>query len=408
MALEIRTMRPEELDRYAESMSITFNRDYKPDPEALERRRELQEMDRSIIALDGSQVVGTASAFTYEMATPGGVVKTGGLTSVTVRSTHRRQGILNEMMRQHFDDCLSRGEPVSALWAAESIIYGRYGYGVATRTTDVTIERARAAIAAMPHLRGRVRMIEPDEAREQWPALWQAMHHETPGMMTRSDAWWRTRIFADPADWRDGYTANRYANYEAAGEALGYLRYRVKNRWDEDLPNGTLKVEEIVTTSPEAYAALWQFALSVDLIGTIEASFRPLDEPLYFMLADPRRLRRTFHDGIWVRILDIPKALEARRYSAEGRLVLAIADGNIAANTGTYALEATPGGARCTRTNEPAQLSCTIADLSAAYLGGTRWDTLAQAGRVTGDAASLALADGMFDWPRQPWCPEMF
>ena len=213
MAIEIRPIRDDELAAFSRCQSIVFGRDFNPEM-VDSMRRQIFEFDRSLGAFDGGEIVGTASAFTYaDMGTPGAHAAVGGLTMVSVLSTHRRQGILSAMIGRHLEDCRSRGEVASALWASESIIYGRYGYGMAAQICDFKIEKAHAKLVAGPPARGRSRMVMADEVREQWPALWDQVRAFTPGMMPRSAPWWRTRVWDDPASWRNGLTENRYVNY---------------------------------------------------------------------------------------------------------------------------------------------------------------------------------------------------
>ncbi|MFN0147354.1 MAG: GNAT family N-acetyltransferase [Dehalococcoidia bacterium] len=377
--------------------------------EILERRKLVQELDRSIAAFDDGQVVGTASAFTKRLTTPGGEVAMGGLTMVSVRSTHRRKGILTEMMRRHFEDCVSRNEPLSGLYAAEAPIYGRFGYGIATEQVDLKIDRDHSTLEHLPEIRGRTRMIPSDQAREQWPPVWDAVRQRQPGMLDLSQAWWSRMLF-DPVDRREGMTALRHVNYEVDGEVQGFVMYRQKDHWEENLPAGRLKVVKLIAATAEAYAGLWQYLFGIDWMKTIECEHRAPDEPLYHMLLDARRLRRTPDDGVWLRILDVERALGARTYAVDGRVTFEVHDPFLPGVGGRFLLEAGAGGATCRRADRGGAdaIRLGIAELSAAYLGGTRLSTLARAGRVTGDEAAIRLADLMFWWDLPPWCPEGF
>jgi predicted acetyltransferase len=408
MSIEYRMIRDDELAAFDECQRIGMVGD-PSSAEIIERRRTLQEIDRSICAFDDGQVVGTASAFTKRMTTPGGEVAMGGLTMVSVRSTHRRRGVLTEMMRRHFDDCMARGEPVSGLYAAEAPIYGRYGYGIATQQVDLKIDRDHSALEHMPEVRGRLRMIAPDQAREQWPAVWDALRPGQPGMLDRSGVWWG-RVLFDPAERREGMTALRHVNYEVDGEIEGFVLYRQKNRWEENVPVGTLHVHELIASTLEAYGALWQYLFGIDWMKTIELEHRMADEPLYHMLLDERRLRRTADDGVWLRILDVERALEGRTYAIDCTVTFEVHDAFLPAVGGTFMLECRPSGAKCRRVERTAAGSVRlgVAELSAVYLGGTRLSTLARAGRATGDAAAIRLADLMFSSDVPPWCPEGF
>ncbi|OAI43756.1 hypothetical protein AYO38_02470 [bacterium SCGC AG-212-C10] len=405
MAYEIRPILDEEFERFSRQIATTFLNDFRA--EFMEDRKTVFERERSLGVFDGDQVVGTTGIFTFDMAIPGGLLPTAGVTMVTVRSTHRRQGIVTSIMRRQLEDVREKGEPMAGLWASESIIYGRFGYGLAAQTVDLTIERDHAQLATTTPAPGKLRIVSGDAAREQWPAIWEAEHRQSPGTMSRTQAWWSNRIFRDPEPWRGGFTANVYVNYEVDGELRGYVRYRLKGDEIDGLPNGTLRVAELVALTDDAYSELWQYVFGVDLIATIEAPHRRADEPLYWMLADPRRLKRRPSDALWLRIVDVPACLSARRYSVEGTIVFRVEDDFLGAG-GTFALTGGPDGATCTQSNASPDISLNIRDLGAAYLGGVSFTTLARAGRISGDRAALRRADVMFSWDPAPWCPEVF
>ena len=195
-----------------------------------------------------------------------------------------------------------------------------------------------------------------------------------------------------------------------SGQVDGAAYYRVQSRWEDGLPAGTLLLRELIAVTPEAHAALWRYCLNVDLVQTVRATVRPVDEPLRWLLAEPRRLRTTaLYDDLWVRLVDIPAALAARRYATTGRLVLDVADPFCPENAGRYELEAGPDGAACRPTTAAADLALDVADLGAAYLGGVRFGTLAQAGRVAElETEALARADALFTSEPAPWCATPF
>ncbi len=395
------------MEAFARCQSMAFGRTFRP--EMLEGREAIFEFDRNYAAFDGDTVVGTCGIFSHTMGVPGASVRSGGVTMVSVRPTHRRQGILTAMMQAQLDQMAERGEPVATLWASESVIYGRFGYGLAHETADYQIARDHSRMTYVPRTKGSIRQVDASDARESWPAIWEAAGTETPGFISRSRGWWEQRVFRDPPEWRDGFTENFYINYEGPTGTEGYLRYRVKAGWDaHGVQQGTVKVNELMALTSDAYAALWQYAFDVDLVATIEADFRRTDEPLLHMLRDPRRLIGRRGDGLWLRVIDVAGALSARRYAVPGRVVIEVVDAFRPQNSGRYVLEGGPEGAECTRTADPASVSLGIADLGAAYLGGTRLKVLAEAGRVSGEPGAIALAGAMFGWRVSPWCPEMF
>lgn len=407
METTIRAIAPEEIPAMRENMGYGFGFDPMADEE--EHFAALLELERTCCAFEGPTLVGTCGAYSLDLVVPGGALATGGTTLVTVRGTHRRRGLLRGMMRAHLEDVQARGEPLAALWASESSIYGRFGYGVAAWSSEVQIDRVRGAFACPPAASGRTRLVRGAEALKLLPQVYDAVYRERPGHFARSAAWWEHRRTYDPEWERGGASAYRYALYEEGGVPRGYLQYRIKHGAPgADAPATALRVVELQAGDPTALAALWRYALDVDLVDRIEAWNRPLDDVLPWLLDDPRRLRQLKRDALYVRPVDVAAALEGRVYSAEGRVVLGLRDPFLPQNEGAYALEAGSDGARCRRTSEEPELELDVADLGALYLGGNRFLTLARAGRVAGEPAALRRADAMFRWDPLPWCPEVF
>jgi len=406
MDIDIRPIKPDEFEAYTRAVERSFG--VHPRDEEIATWRGVTEYERSLAAFEGSEIVGTAAAFSFVLTVPGGQVPMAALTAVGVAPTHRRQGLLTTLMRRQTDDAYEAGEVLGGLWASEGAIYQRFGYGLATFAADLEIERYRSAFTRPLERTGRVRLVDKPTALELFPAIYGRILPEQPGMLARTQTWWE-QIFADLEHWRGGASALFFAIYSSAeGGDEGYLVYRVKHAWPESGPS-VFKVRELMATTPEAYAALWRFCLDHDLIDKIQAwPMRP-EEPLLHLLANPRKLNLKLGDGLWLRLLDLPKALSSRRYSAKDRLVLEVRDTFCPWNDGRFELEAGPDGAECVPTDREPDLALEVRDLGAAYLGGVRFSTLSRAGRVgqlTPDA--LARADAMFQWDPPPWCPQVF
>ena len=404
MSTEIRPIQPEEMEAFFQASTAAFGSDLSP--EFMEQARATGEIDRTLAVFDGAEIVGTTGIFSLNLTVPGAALPTAGVTWVSVKPTHRRGGVLTKMMRQQLSDIRERSEPLAALWASESIIYGRFGYGLAAEGVELRVERTRTAFAHEPPVCGRARLVSRDEALAAWPAIYDQVLSTQPGMYSRSEAWWRERALR-PSEGRAGFSGNFYVQYEE-DRPLGYARYRVRPGGQAGLPDGSLSVRELMAASESAYAALWNYLFGVDLIGTIEAHLRHIDEPLFWMLADPRRLVRRPGDTLWLRIVDVAAALEGRRYAAEGRLLFEVRDRFCPWNEGRYELEAGGEGARCRPTDAEPEITLDVADLAAAYLGGARLQTLRRAGRAEGDSEALRRADAIFTWDPLPWCPEVF
>ncbi|MGH2517423.1 MAG: GNAT family N-acetyltransferase, partial [Ktedonobacterales bacterium] len=314
------------------------------------------------------------------------------------------------MMRRQLDDTRRRGEPIAVLTASESSIYGRFGYGLATSTLDVEIDRVHTALRQRPDGQGHVRLIERERARELFPALWERHRRTQPGALSRPAMWWE-QVLRSPQHGPQAQGARFFALFEsAAGEPEGAVWYRIEHQRELGISKSLLIVDDLIAVTMEARAALWDYIFGVDLIATVRAERRPVDDPLRWMLADPRRLRVTrLSDDLWVRLLDIPAALSARRYSSEGRLVLEVSDPFLPENAGRYLIESGPDGSACRATEEATDLALDVADLGAAYLGCVSFVTLARAGRVRElRAGALRRADALFATAMAPYSGTSF
>lgn len=407
MALTIRGISGEELPSFLEAMATPFAFDLTDEETEHERFSAIIETERARCAFDGDTMVGTLGSFSFDMTVPGGETSCAGTTMVTVQPTHRRRGLLRQMIRAHFDDAMERGESIASLYASDSAIYGRFGYGLASVHAQVTVSRAHVSFHRLAPEPLPVRMIEDAEAREVLPGLFEAVRQRRPGAFARSDAWWSHRRFRDEPDQRGGATAFRYAVAEGPDGPEGYVQYRLKQGWTDHHGDHTVRVRELVSLTPAAASALWNLVLTHDLAGTIEAHDLPVDEPLFDLLAAVRRAAPTLTDQLWVRVLDIPAALSARRYPVEGSLVFEVHD-SFGDASGAYRLTGGPDGADCIRSTDPADIALDVEDLGACYLGRARFGALARAGRLTGSAEALRTADLMFTWDPAPWCQEVF
>jgi predicted acetyltransferase len=369
------------------------------------------EFDRSLAAFDGERIVGTGGAYSLELTLPGlTTVPVGGLTAIGVLPTYRRRGILRATIERHLQDVEARGEPLSVLNASESAIYGRFGYGAATWSSDLEIDTRFADFGEPPETPGRVRMVDAGEGEKLLPEFYERARRAQPGELTRGPAVWAS-YFRDPQWYRHGASQHYDVIYEDAdGRVDGWVSYRVEAHWEGGLPSNAIRVRELYGLTPAARAALWRFCLDLDLAGAVKMINRPLDEPLGWLLADPRRLRVTSrHDDLWVRLLDLPVALAARRYAIEGGLVLQVADRLRPANDGRFALDAGTDGASCQPTRDEPDLVLGVDALGAAYLGGVRFTTLAAAGRVTERTpGTLERADLLFSSNPLPWSTTSF
>jgi len=406
----IRAVTPDTFVVYSNAISTAFGGGPRTPEQLAEDARDFA-YDRGFAAFDGDAIVATIVGLSFDLTLPGlTTIPVGGITGVGVLPTHRRRGLLRGVMARELDTIAARGEAVAILTATESSIYGRFGFGVATVATDVEIDRRHAAFNRPPASDGALTLIDHDRAAAILPDLYNRVRWRQPGAITRSPERW-ARYLRSFAQERHGASPMFVVTYTAAsGEVEGAAWYRIKEHWEGFISAGTVLLRELVAITSEAEAALWHFCLNIDLTTTVQAQDRPLDEPLRWQLTDPRRLRVTrLTDDLWVRVLDVPVALAARRYATRDRLVFAVTDSFRPATAGRYELVGAPDDATCRRTEDSPDLTLDIADLGAVYLGGARFGMLLRAGRVVEHVAgAVQRADLLFFTDPAPRCATPF
>jgi predicted acetyltransferase len=391
----------DELADFREAVSAAFHGD---NPEHyVEQLRTIFEPERSLVLRDGDRIVAGTSIYTRRLSVPGGEVPVAGVTQVGVRPTHRRRGMLTALMRRQLEDVRDAGdEAIAALWASESVIYGRFGYGLATLTTDLYVTTHNARLRDAPE--ADVELMPAAEAVDRIKPIHDAARAQRPGILDREGAWWERRI-NDPEDERDGAQALRAVVVDG-----GYALYAGKLKFSETIADGEANVLEVVATSPEAYSAIWDYLLGLDLTRTIKYELAPADDPLQHMLTEARAATyKWVGDALWVRLVDLPRALRERAYGQPFEVVFEVADEVCPWNAGRWALRWDGAAATCAQTALPAGIELTASELGAIYLGGTTLETLARAGRVRElRSGSLATASRAFRADVEPWCPEIF
>ncbi|MDE0131345.1 MAG: GNAT family N-acetyltransferase [bacterium] len=405
MAVEIRAVAPEELDVLGRVTAMAFGQD--PDPAAGESYRALVELERTRGAFEGGRMVGASFAYGLEMTVPGGTAAAAGVASVGVLPSHRRRGLMRRMVTELLADARDRGDMLAALWSTEVPLYGRFGFGVAGVTTKLVIDRFPLVPHRLAPRPAPVVLVEPDEAKEVLPWVFDRKRRETPGMFARSADWWELEILADGPRLRGEASSLRYAlALDSDGHPIGYAQYRTSGSWEGIGIGITLRLEEMIALTPAAYAGLWNFLVNQDLVRQLRAWNVPAETALHQLFANFREAQ-TLNDGLWLRILDVESALSSRRYSADGSLVFEVFD-PMTAKLSRYRLEVSGGSGSCRRVSDSPDLSLDLEDLSAGFLGRARFRRLGALGRLKGEPAARALADAMFDWYPQPWCQEVF
>lgn len=380
-----------------------------PDDDTADLYRLTYEPDRTQLMTDDGRIVGSGLVLTRDLAVPGGAVPAAHVTGVGVAATHRRRGVLTSLMNAMLTEAHGRGtEPLAVLWASEGAIYGRYGYGLAAwRVSYDVATRDTAIVGALPD-GARLRHAVTSEVIDDIAAVYDRVLAQRPGLSTRPGKWWEF-FAADPKSWRRGMTAERTVLFEDDGGTRGYARYRTKAGWGDTGPDGEVRITELLAETPAAHAALWRFLMTIDLVRTVKYGHGPIDDPLPHLVTNPDGLVGSTGGSLWVRILDVPGALAARRYAAPVDVVLEVTDEAFTGNAGRWRLVASGGSAEVTRTDAAADLALDVRALGSIYLGGVSAATLAAGGLITElTPGAVERTAAAFGWHRAPVTVEVF
>lgn len=359
--------------------------------------------ERTWGAYDGSALVGGLTSYAFDLAVVGGTLPAAGITHVGVLPTHRRRGIFRSLLEAKLQDCAERGEPLAVLWASEAAIYRGFGFGPATFAVHHEARRTRAQGRPAP---GDVRLVGADEARSLLPAI-HARACARPGSIARWPEWWERMVMPRL---REGAAKPLFALVASeSGSPEAYALYRMEGSWGDHTPRYTLHVEELYAASAAAERALWETLLAMDLVDTVEADLRPVDDSLLLLVEEARRLRPTISDALYLRLLDLPAALAGRTYAAPGTLRLEVVDERIPANAGGWRLTVGEDGRGALERDAGAtDVTLDTGALASAYLGAVSFLQLADAGLASADGDAVARADALFATPRPPWCGQWF
>jgi predicted acetyltransferase len=369
-----------------------------PTDEQIAARRSTVDLDRFRVAVDGTQIVGVAGSFAFEVTLPGGAsAPAAGVTWVGVNPTHRRRGIVTELMRLVHQDADERGEPIAMLFASEGGIYDRFGYGIASTMRFVEIDRTTAQLRPdLPVDRDAVRFVEGDDAQAHLAVMWERYRRSRAGEISR-DAAWHDMVH----ELRQGPTDGLSAAFHLAHRD-GFAAYRIRSKWT-GRPANTLELVEFVPVTAQAHLDLWHTLLGVDLVATVSARILPSDEALPLLFTDVRPFATTVaKDGFWANVLDPGIAFGARSYGTIDRLVVEC-DGV------RWGIEADGVEASCRRVRSRPDLVTDGASLGALLFGGVRPSALARGRRLVGRSDDVVQrADAFFVVGPAPHCSTWF
>ncbi|MFF0740673.1 GNAT family N-acetyltransferase [Streptomyces sp. NPDC004111] len=429
-SVEVRTLTEADYPGWARANNTGFLLTAQYSEEDLALRLSRTVLERARGAFDAGRCVATYRSFPQQLTVPGGrIVQASAVSSVTVTPTHRRRGLLSRMIRADLAESRERGEVVSTLIAAEYPIYGRYGFGHATSLASWEIDTHRTGLDrrwAAPECGGRIDLVDAADVRKTGPELHERFRAGQHGAIDRSAAWWENRTGLTSYSfepYKPAFHAVYRAPESAGGEVEGLVVYRADDNWgDAKQPLNTVSVSDLIATTPAAERALWRFLCSIDWVAKVRTGYRAPDDLLPDLLPDPRAARVVSSaDWLWVRVLDVVRALEARTYAeadgfagaggaaGERTVVLEVAD-RLRLAGGRFRLSVSPDGeARCVPTEEEPELKLDVRELGALYLGGRSAARMVALGLVEEVRPGTAVrVDALFRTAREPWCPDIF
>jgi predicted acetyltransferase len=409
MTIEVRRIREDELREFIETSSAGFLE--RPDVDKVtEEVRPLWDLERTWAAFDDGRMCGTYRSWATELTVPGGQrLPAAAVSAVTVLPTHRRRGILRAMVEAEHGAIRQRAEVFGLLYAAEYPIYGRFGYGPGVREATLTLDTRKTGFHA--DASGRVDLAKADaETAAAIKGVFEGWRVRQAGEIRRRDYRWEYDLALRESVWGPPWKGFVARHRDPAGAVDGYARFHADDKWEQRQPGLTVTVDELHALNDAAYVSLWRFLAEMDWAATVKAERRIPSERLTWLLTNARALVMSdIGDGMWVRLFDVARALEARTYEREGSIVLEVVDSEAPGGRTRIKLDAGPSGATCVGTEGSADLTLDIAALGAAYLGGPSLRDAALASRVKEHrAGALADADALLRTLDEPWCSTFF
>jgi predicted acetyltransferase len=410
VSIEIRTASPDDYAAAVETISTAFLD--RPDTTRIAEQLQTEwEPERTWLAFDGPRVVGTFRSWPTEITVPGlQRLPAAAVAAVTVLPTHRRQGILTRLAASEHAAMRDRGEALSLLYASEFPIYGRFGYGPATRHGTWTVTTTRTTLVPGDD-KGSIELVTADEAvRDAVIDLYDRWRVSQPGEIRRRRFTWDYRLGLAEEAWDRRWKGWIALHRDEGGGLDGFLRYSVDAKWEGQLPSNQLVVRDLFGLDDVAERGLWAHLLSVDLVATVRAGGRSTGDRLPWWLTNARAAQLTdVTDGIWVRIFDVPRALAARTYERTASVVLEVVDDAARGGAWRVGLDASPDGATCSSTERSPDLTIPVRALGSAYLGTNDLrDIVLRTGVDEHTPGALASTAAAFRTLREPWCSTFF
>jgi len=393
------------MDQYGAIAAYVYAGRYGDTPDNLVSRST--HPDWILCAFVDGNMVATFATIPFTMRLNGRGVRVGGVSSVGTLPEFRRRGIMRDLLNRAIGDMKERGQTIAVLWASQAAIYQRYHFSQATQGLRYTLDPRDIRFAVGNRPRGHCQRHSPEEGFPIVRQLYIDFVAPRTGYLHRSRELWHNNTLAENPG--DG-PVHVAVYYDTQGQPRAYMVYTVRHERVADAARPQeMTIRDMAWLDQEAYLGLWEFVARHDLVGRVRVLHAPSDDPAQELFEEPRLLYPQPVEGIWMRMVDVAGALEARGYTTSGHLTLEVAgDERAPWNNGVFLLEASPEGARATRTQGEAQVRLHVKAMASLYSGFRSARELAGWGLLEGDHQGIESADRLFHTLYAPHCPDHF
>ncbi len=405
MPIELRPIRSDEFDQLGHLTSYVYGGNHGDGPENTITATTRPEW--TLCAFDGARLVSSFSTIPFTMRANGTAVPMGGVSAVGTLPEYRRRGLVRRISTQAFADMRERGQAVASLWASQAAIYQRYGYAMASVLRSYRMDTADIGFFDGDEGSSQVERLDVGAGYDLVKRVYIAFIADRMCYLHRArPLWLNNALDEDDAQGPIHIALSR----DASGEPDGYAIYTLRaGRRDHASRNQEIVIRDLAWLSPDAYRSLWSFIRRHDLVGSVRWDNAPSDDPAVELFMEPRLLHARDHEGLWLRMVDVPAALAGRGWNADGELSLSVAEDALAPwNTGIWRLSVADGSAEVTPGAASADLQLSVKALALLYTGRRSARELAAWGMLEGAPPALRRADALFATPHAPHCPDHF
>jgi predicted acetyltransferase len=402
--LVIRTVEEHEQSKWTETLAQGFLD--RPHPGETERRFREVPCKYTWAMFDGDMMVATLRLEPSTITVPGGLaVESGRAGFGAVIPSLLRRGYYRSLLNHVLSHAKNEGLVMASGIATDHSAYRRLGWGRLAEHATFEIDRNRAALGNA-HVSNAIKYLDSNEAHAVLPDIFSRAAAGRSATNPRPSAEWMSLLepMCNPPP-----QIQRFCVVADDGDPAAYALYDVERRWLDSAATFVLSVEELVAERPASEISLLAHLLGLSLVERIIIKRRTVDDhlPLFFRHTQGITVH-VQRDGLWGRILDLPKLLSARKYLVESDYVLEVSD-PAGLVDGRWAVQARYYGAACSRTQAAADLRLDVGSLAMLVMGGCSGSALKRAGRLdTLSARGRTVAESVFFWPEGCWSPARF